>query len=137
MTLNNLNIHFLYGPSDAWVVFQLTTKTFFRKVWNVVGSLKVKFGNHLKNPNHNDDGDFKLEENMIMESRKPPVKFTVNVSIGRPSLAGIVLVLEQGTYKEVSMPTNDDKVWRFVPVIKSDATNVSQVATHRYIIITL
>lgn len=139
MTLNNLNIQFLYGPSDAWIIFELTTKTFFRKVWNVVGSLKVNFGNHLKNPNRYNGGDFKLEENMIMESRKPPVKFTVNVSIGRPSLAGIVLVLEQGTYKEVSMPTNDDKVWRFVPVIKSDASNASQVATHRYmyIIITL
>lgn len=98
---------------------------------------KSEVGKHLKNPNRHNGGDFKLEEDMIMESRKPAVKCTVIVSIGRPSLAGIVLVLEQDTFKEVSMPTNDDKVWCFVPVIKSGATNISQVATHRYIIITL
>lgn len=106
-------------------------------MWNVVGTLKVKFGKHLKNPSRHNGGDFKLEEDMIMESRKPAVKCTVGVSIGRPSFAGIVLVLEPGTYEEVNMPTNNDQLWGFVPVVKSDKQNVGQVATHRYIILTL
>lgn len=137
MTLNNLNIQFLYGPPNDRLNFRLSTKTFFRKVWDVVGTLKVKLGIHLKNPKHHNGGDFKLEENMKMERRKPAVKCTVSVSIGRPSFAGIVLVLERDIYKEVNMPTNDDQVWGFVPVVKSDTKNVGQVATHRYILITL
>lgn len=137
MTRNNLNIQFLFGPPNAWLNFELRRKTFFRRECKEVGKLKVKFGNYLKNLQRQNGGDIKLEEDMKMTNRKPAVTCTVSASIGRPSLAGIVLVLESGTYEEVNMPTNNDQLWGFVPVVKSDKQNVGQVATHRYIIITL
>lgn len=63
-------------------------------MWNVVGILKVKFGKYLKNFNCYNGDDFKLEEDMIMESRKLVVKCIVIVSIGCLFFVGIVLVLE-------------------------------------------
>lgn len=68
---------------------------------------------------------------MQMVSKISAAKCTVSGSIERPSPAGIVLILEPDTYKEANIPTTEDQFWGLVPVSKSDAKNICQVATHR------
>lgn len=70
-----------------------------------------------------------------MLSKTLAAKCTVTGSVGRPILAGIVLFLEPGAYEEAyeeaNMPTNMDQMWGPVPLPKSDAENICQVASHR------
>lgn len=66
-----------------------------------------------------------------MLSTASAAKCIVDGRFGCPSLADIVLLLEPGTYEEANMPTNVDQLWGPVPLPKSDAENICQVASHR------
>lgn len=133
MTWNNLsNVQFSYGPSDATLVFELATRhNFFGGGSKAIGGFQERFGFYLQNPERSNGGYFKFEREMQMLSTASAAKCIVDGRFGCPSLADIVLLLEPGTYEEANMPTNVDQLWGPVPLPKSDAENICQVASHR------
>lgn len=132
MTWNNLNVQFAYGPSDATLVFVLATRnTFFGGGSKKIGGFQERLGQYLQNPEFYNGGNIRFERNLHMLSKTLAAKCTVTGSVGRPILAGIVLFLEPGAYEEANMPTNMDQMWGSVPLPKSDAENICQVASHR------
>lgn len=131
MNWNNQIIECSYDHTDSTLVFELASRTAFGKGSKIIGGFQERFGLYLLKPEFQNGGNFKFERNLQMVSTISAAKCTVAGSIERPSLAGIVLFLETGTFKEANIPTNEDQFWGLVPVSKSDAKNICQVATHK------
>lgn len=106
MNWNNQTIECSYDHTDSTLVFELASRTAFGKGSKIIGGFQERFGLYLLKPEFQNGGNFKFERNLQMVSTISAAKCTVAGSIERPSLAGIVLFLETGTFKEANVHSN-------------------------------
>ena len=132
MIWNNANIELWFDSSDSTLVFELATRSsLFNPVSVIIGGFQERLGLYLRNCSLLDGDSFQFERDMQITSTLSTAKCLVKGSIGPPVLSDIVLLLEPGTYEEANMPTNVEQLWGPVPLPKSDAENICQVASHR------
>ena len=132
MIWNNANIELWFDSSDSTLVFELATRcSLFNPVSVIIGGFQERLGLYLRNCSPLDGDSFQFERDMQIKSTLSTAKCLVKGFIGQPVLSDIVLLLEPGTYEEANMPTNVEQLWGPVPLPKSDAENICQVASHR------
>ncbi|XP_061192853.1 uncharacterized protein LOC133201068 [Saccostrea echinata] len=132
MTWGQQKIMFSFGPHDSTLVFELKTRnSIFGGRSKFIGGFQERFGLYLTRPELQEGGQFQFERDMQVVSTLAKASCVVRGYISRTVLDDIVLSLEQGRYEKPNMPTNEEQLWGPVPLPKSNAVNICQVASHR------
>jgi hypothetical protein len=134
LTWSNQNIAFTYGSYNPTLLVELETRSgIFGGGSTKLAGFQERLGLYLSHPGHEQGGVFQVDREMQVARALSAAKCMIMGTISRPVVDDIVLSLDPGTYEEANMPTDVEQLWGPVPLPKSNAQNICQVASHRYV----